>query len=468
MVAQTIESVPSPRGLRWSAVGLVLVGGTLPLLLYWLLLGQSWTITPQQALTLLREPPGTSAALIDVRSEDEFQAGHIDGAVSWPLDQIQEVSGPADVPTAWQGRSLLLVCNVGLTSNLAARHLTAQGVERVHSVRGGNQEWIRAVAEELGRMPTDPFGRPQWRVLSEVPRGELFQRWRTQDDGVVEFPHRLSPPLEQLTGVVAFFVIKPTYTLLSLLIVVLLWKSRTADLVALRWGQICFFVGENACAANYFIFKETSYLFEYLHSLGMLACFGFVAYAVLEGFDRRILQLSDPQHRCAALSLCGRCIKLAPVPCGLRRTFYLIIPALMLVALMLPTADWQDNSYNTLLFGQLYHYGHLRIYQLFENWYCAWAAILMLGASLGILAFAPGNSLPWAKVALSAGVGPLVFGLLRMVTAGAYDQNRVWYLFWEESTELLFIGGICGVLWIFRRGLGLQDGETADRRNPVS
>jgi hypothetical protein len=67
----------------------------------------------------------------------------------------------------------------------------------------------------------------------------------------------------------------------------------------------------------------------------MLLCFGFVTYAALEGFDRRILHLSDPQRRCAALGLCGACIKYAPVPCGLAQTFHLILPALLVVAWML-------------------------------------------------------------------------------------------------------------------------------------
>jgi len=70
---------------------------------------------------------------------------------------------------------------------------------------------------------------------------------------------------------------------------------------------------------------------------------------------------------------------------GLKRMFYLLIPALILLAFMLPAADWQNNSYNTVIFGQYYNYAHLWIYQLYENWYCAAAAVLMLGISLLIL-----------------------------------------------------------------------------------
>jgi hypothetical protein len=71
----------------------------------------------------------------------------------------------------------------------------------------------------------------------------------------------------------------------------------------------------------------------------------------------------------------------------------------------------------------------------------------------------------WAKIAFAAGVGPLGFGMLRMVLGAAYDRNRVWYLFWEETTEFLFILGVCLVLVIFRHGLGLVPAD--DRVEPT-
>jgi len=177
------------------------------------------------------------------------------------------------------------------------------------------------------------------------------------------FPFRKSPPIEQAIAVLSYFFIKPIYMLLSLVVVAVLWKNTATDLVALRWGMISFFLGESACAVNYFGFKETSYLWEYLHGAGMFVSFGFITYAVLEAIDARILGLSDSQRRCAATRLCGACIKQADVPCGLQRSFYLLIPALMVIAMMIPLADWHDNSYNTVIFGQPYNYGHLRVEQ---------------------------------------------------------------------------------------------------------
>ena len=318
-----------------------------------------------------------------------------------------------------------------MASRLATWHLRQIGVERAMNVRGGIQEWMRSAPETEGR------GWDRWRTPSRMG----------------SFPFRNSPPIEQGIAVLSYFFIKPIYMLLSLVVVAVLWKSTAADLVALRWGMISFFLGEAACAVNYFGYKETSYLWEYLHGAGMSVSFGFITYAVLEAIDARILGLSDPKRRCAAARLCGACIKQADVPCGLQRSFYLLIPALMVIAMMVPTADWHDTSYNTVIFGQPYNYGHLRVFQQVENWYCPAAALVMLGASLAILLLKRREPIGPAKIAFAAGVGPMGFGMLRMILGAAYDQNRVWFLFWEEATELMMVFGVCCLLWIFRRGL---------------
>ncbi len=443
----------SPHIVPWIVAGIIAAGGAIPLICYVLFFGSVAILTPQQAKEMLRRQPADTM-LVDVRRPEEFSAGHIDGAVNWPLDAVLDTDGLDKIPLQYRDTKLLFICNVGIDSCLAARHISALGKDRVFNVRGGIQEWIRSLAVVQSAPTVVNQGMLQ-DLLSNVPapQGGLFDRWRIAPDKVVELPFRQSPLGEQAAAVISFFLIKPIYEILSLAMIILLWKSRSPDLAALRWAMIFFFLGENACALNYFLFKETSYISEYLHSYGMLLCFAFAAYALLEGIDRRILKLSDPDQRCAAIGLCGSCIKYADVPCGLRQVFYLLIPALIALAFILPAADWQDNAYNTVIFGRYYNYAHLRIYQLYENWFCAEAAMLMLGISLLILCLKRENPIGAAKIAFAAGIGPLGFGMLRMILAGAYDQNRVWYLFWEESTELLFIASICFILWFFRRGL---------------
>ena len=153
------------------------------------------------------------------------------------------------------------------------------------------------------------------------------------------------------------------------------------------------------------------------------------------------------------MNLCGTCIKHADVPCGLRRIFTMLIPLLIVVACMLPTADWHDTAYNTTVFGQFYPYGHLRVFQMFENWVCAAAAVLFLAVALVLVQFPGIEALHRAQIMFAAGVGPLGFGLLRVLMGGVYSHGQVWFGFWEEMTELLLLAGICFTLWTFRAQL---------------
>ena len=118
--------------------------------------------------------------------------------------------------------------------------------------------------------------------------------------------------------------------------------------MALKWAQVGFLVGEGFCALNYIFYTETSHLFEFLHSYGMVLSFGFATYAILEFIDLRIINYSDPDKKCSALSLCRQCIKYdKQVPCGLKLMFYFLIPAHIALTFMLLTAGTYAVSYNS-------------------------------------------------------------------------------------------------------------------------
>lgn len=410
---------------------ITLIGGLTPLALYWLIYGQTAIITPAETKILLLAE-NSQAVLVDVRSTDKFNLAHIDGAQHWPLEEILVINSQSQIPEHFRNKTLLLICDTGIASNTATKHLANIGFEKAMSVRGGLQEWIGSVTKQEG--------------------GE-FDRYKSFSGQISTFPIRTSPLYEQLLAVISGFGIKSIYTLLSLVIFIVLWRSKSPDLIALRWAMIFFFIGENCCAINYFVFTDKSYFFEYLHSYGMLLSFGFATYAIFEGIDRRILMLSEPNKKCAALSLCRKCIKYEKVPCGLKRTFLMIIPASILLAFMPLCSDWHNNSYNTMILGTFYNYAHRIIYQQFENIYCPTAAIILLAISLFILLLKKNDSLPLAKIFFAAGIGPLGFGMLRSILAGMYSQNMVWLNFWEELTELLFIVGVCFILWVFHQSL---------------
>src|SRR4030042_6481036 len=233
-------------------LGIIVVGGLLPLILYWFFFGQAPTVTPIQAKTLLRAAD-SSAVLVDVRKPAEFSSRHIDGAINWPAAEIFALASKENIPEQFRNRTLLLVCDAGVVSSSATKHLIGIGLQDAKNVRGGTQEWIGGVAG---------------------PKADVFDRWITQTGEIAEFPFHPMPRHLQLLAVIIGFVVKPTYMLLSLAVVIVLWQSKSADLAALRRAMIFFFAGESSCAV-YYVFSQACYLLEYLHSFGMLLSFGF-------------------------------------------------------------------------------------------------------------------------------------------------------------------------------------------------
>lgn len=90
-------------------------------------------------------PPG--AILLDVRENDEWAAGHAEGAVHIPMSEI--VGRIAEVP---DGGTVHVVCRVGGRSAQVAQYLLGQGVEVVN-VTGGMLDW-----EAAGRPVVDSNG----------------------------------------------------------------------------------------------------------------------------------------------------------------------------------------------------------------------------------------------------------------------------------------------------------------------
>jgi rhodanese-related sulfurtransferase len=79
--------------------------------------------------------------LIDVREENEFEAGHVPGAVHLSKGIIER-----DIESRFPDMSteLYLLCGGGFRSALAADNLQKMGYTRVVSVDGGWRGWTQA------------------------------------------------------------------------------------------------------------------------------------------------------------------------------------------------------------------------------------------------------------------------------------------------------------------------------------
>jgi hypothetical protein len=212
---------------------------------------------------------------------------------------------------------------------------------------------------------------------------------------------------------------------------------------------------------NYLIFDYTSYLSEFLHSFGMVVAFGFFIYAVMEGIDSRLMKLSAAGQRCAALELCGSCIKTEEVDCGARKILLLLILVAGILTFMPLQAEFSPVSYNSVILGTPYNYSHPVLYQIFEKRYCPAWALMLLTIAFVILWRQPRRlPSPFAWVLSAAGLGALAFSFFRLLLGMVYENNLIWSTFWEELTELVFVTSIWTFLLLFRHSLLLEDSST--------
>ena len=266
-------------------------------------------------------------------------------------------------------------------------------------------------------------------------------------------PFKESSVSDQLALAMALLVVKPLYTLIAGLLIVAMWRLTSRDMVTLRWGVIAFLAGETFCAINIVLFSDASYLLEALHSAGMAISFGLATYAVLDALDTRVLNYSNPNKRCAVLSLCRQCIKYTDAPCGLKRLFYFLTPSLMALAFIPLLVGTNPVSYDTSVFGVRYELSHPVMVQVLETRYFPILAIFLLAASLLFLLLKKNNKTELNKMLFSTGTGFLGFSFFRLIFFGVYRDNLVWPEFWEELTELMYMAGISVVLFVFQHSL---------------
>jgi rhodanese-related sulfurtransferase len=85
----------------------------------------------------LRDNP--DVVLIDVREQEEYDAGHIPGVKLIPLGQLQQRL--AEIPT---DKTVVVTCRSGNRSGQGAVLLRQSGFSRVHNMDGGILAWEAA------------------------------------------------------------------------------------------------------------------------------------------------------------------------------------------------------------------------------------------------------------------------------------------------------------------------------------
>ena len=94
-------------------------------------------ISPQALLErqAKRDP---SLFVLDVRTPEEYAAGHVPGAVNVPYDQV--ASHLAEIP---KDKDVVLYCRSGRRTGLAAEVLEANGYTKLGHLQGDMEAWLK-------------------------------------------------------------------------------------------------------------------------------------------------------------------------------------------------------------------------------------------------------------------------------------------------------------------------------------
>ncbi|NVD08590.1 rhodanese-like domain-containing protein [Vibrio sp. JPW-9-11-11] len=74
------------------------------------------------------------ALVVDVRTPQEFQAGHLDNAVNYPLAELHQ-----HFDQIAKDQTVVVYCRSGNRSGQAMQYLKAQGFNQVHNAGGLNE-----------------------------------------------------------------------------------------------------------------------------------------------------------------------------------------------------------------------------------------------------------------------------------------------------------------------------------------
>ena len=138
LIAESPEKLAESR-MRLARVGIERCSGCLPGgVEEWKQAGLALASVPQITAAELAAR-GNGLQILDVRREGEWQAGHIAGALCWPLDRF-----PVELPQVDHETPLAVHCKSGYRSAIACSLLLRAGYRHVTNLMGGFDDWQQA------------------------------------------------------------------------------------------------------------------------------------------------------------------------------------------------------------------------------------------------------------------------------------------------------------------------------------
>jgi len=95
----------------------------------------------QQALLAALKAPNNDIVLLDVRSEDEYNHGHVAGAINISHDAIEENLKQL---IQYKNSTVVVYCRSGRRAGLAENILSSSGFNNLHHLTGDMNAWLEA------------------------------------------------------------------------------------------------------------------------------------------------------------------------------------------------------------------------------------------------------------------------------------------------------------------------------------
>ncbi|MHC4457662.1 MAG: rhodanese-like domain-containing protein [Planctomycetota bacterium] len=366
--------------------------------------------------------------ILDIRKDRIYRKGHIPGAIRMDMDRIE---GYLEKIQILHQRVIIAVCAHGWQSQIAAATIMAHGYRNVYYLMGGTTRWIE-------------LGFPLQQVAGVVPEATS-----------------LKPPiikislLSQLAMTLAAFIVKPAYIVMTFLVIMMLWRKRSRDLVLIRYAMVFFFIGENACSLNYLVASNSSVWLEFVHGLGMVGMFFLLIWGLVVFFDERVVHYLDPERPCVFQRHCKLCWKKENVSCGLHRLALYLLPALAFTAFIPVTMPLRPFRIIMPVF-----LADVLWFKDFWNLFLEFRVYPILGALCFITSYfwtrKGQHALPKAQLPFFLALGFTLYSYFRFGLLLTFNENQAWADWWEESTEFIMVALVMLLLVVFKNQLGLK------------
>jgi rhodanese-related sulfurtransferase len=89
----------------------------------------------------LLDANSNNLVIVDVRTPEEFQQGHVPNAINVPLSEI--IDNPAILLSS-KGKPIILYCRSGYRTGKAAEALQKDGYQNLRHLEGDMQGWLKA------------------------------------------------------------------------------------------------------------------------------------------------------------------------------------------------------------------------------------------------------------------------------------------------------------------------------------